>query len=133
LVVCTPRLRLSVSVALLHDLPEALIGDAMPNERSGTQKAEIETKAMEELLRSLPPKVRSLYREAWREFSAGDTEEARLVRQLDKLEMALQAWEYVKESSGPAVVRVAHSWGYYRFLLPVIEYLSENLGRFHGH
>jgi putative hydrolase of HD superfamily len=95
----------AVRLALLHDLPEALVGDAMPNERSGVSKAKLETNAMEELLRGLTPKVRSLYREAWQEFLAGDTEEARLVRQLDKLEMAIQAWEYVKESSDPAVAR----------------------------
>ena len=61
---------------------------------------------MEELLGGLTPKARSLYRETWREFLAGKTEEARLVRQLDKLEMAIQAWEYVKESSDPDMTRV---------------------------
>ena len=35
----------------------------------------------------------------------GRREEARLVRQLDKLEMAIQAWEYVKESSDPDMAR----------------------------
>ena len=86
----------AVRLALLHDLPEALVGDAMPEERSGASKAAVETKAMEELLKGLPPNVSSLYRDAWLEFLGGKTEEARLVRQLDKLEMAMQAWEYAK-------------------------------------
>jgi putative hydrolase of HD superfamily len=95
----------AVRLALLHDLPEALVGDAMPEERSGASKAAVETKAMEKLLDALPPEVRSLYRDAWSEFLGGKTEEARLVRQLDKLEMAMQAWEYAKGLSDPGSAR----------------------------
>jgi len=76
----------AVRLALLHDLPEALVGDAMPEERSGASKVTAETKAMEELLEGLPPKVRSLYRDTWLEFLGGKTEEAR--RWLDKA----QSW-----------------------------------------
>src|SRR5438445_3501731 len=61
----------AVRLALLHDLPEALVGDAMPEERSGSAKAAVETKAMEELLKSLPLKVRFLYQGAWKEFLSG--------------------------------------------------------------
>src|SRR4029077_5721152 len=95
----------AVRLALLHDLPEAVVGDAMPEERSGAAKAAIETRAMEELLEGLPLKVRRLYREAWSEFMGGKTQEARLVRQLDKLEMAMQAWEYAKGLSDPGSAR----------------------------
>jgi putative hydrolase of HD superfamily len=95
----------AVRIALLHDLPEALVGDAMPNERSGASKAKVETKAMEKLLRGIPLRVRTLYRDTWLEFLEGDTPEAKLVRQLDKLEMAMQASEYVKQSSDPALAR----------------------------
>jgi putative hydrolase of HD superfamily len=95
----------ALRLALLHDLPEAVVGDAMPEERSGSLKTAVETKAMEDLLDDLPPEVRALYREAWREFVDGKSEESRLVRQLDKLEMAIQAWEYVQESVDPALAR----------------------------
>jgi putative hydrolase of HD superfamily len=95
----------AVRLALLHDLPEAIVGDAMPEERSGKLKTAMETKAMQELLKGVSPGVRSLYRDAWQEFVNGRTEEARLVRQLDKLEMAIQAWEYVKDSGNPASAR----------------------------
>ena len=77
----------------------------MPEERSGKLKTAVETEAMEELLKDLSPDVRSLYHGAWLEFLRGKTEEARLVRQLDKLEMAIQAWEYVQESSDPELAR----------------------------
>jgi len=95
----------AVRLALLHDLPEAVVGDAMPEERSGASKVAVETKALEELLNGLPPKLRPLYHDAWLEFLSGKTEEARLVRQLDKLEMAMQAWEYAKGLSDPASAR----------------------------
>jgi len=95
----------ALRLALLHDLPEAVVGDAMPEERSGTRKTAIETKAMEELLTGLPSNVRLIYEDAWADFVAGTSEEARLVRQLDKLEMAIQAWEYAQESSDPASAR----------------------------
>ena len=60
---------------------------------------------MEELLDDLPPSERALYRQAWLEFVDGKSEESRLVRQLDKLEMAIQAWEYAQELGDPALAR----------------------------
>lgn len=95
----------AVRLALLHDLPEAVVGDAMPEERSGARKTALETKAMEELLNDVPPRERVLYRQAWGEFVDGKSEESRLVRELDKLEMAIQAWEYVQESGDRALAR----------------------------
>ncbi|MGH9918495.1 MAG: HD domain-containing protein, partial [Nitrososphaerales archaeon] len=85
--------------------PEAIVGDAMPEERSGKRKIEIETKAMEELLSELSEEQRALYLEAWHEFVGGKTPEARLVRQADQLEMAIQAWEYANEKGDPSLAK----------------------------
>ena len=95
----------ALRLALLHDLPEAIVGDAMPEERSGKRKIEMETKAMEELLSELPKEQRAVYLEAWEEFIDGKTPEARLVRQADKLEMAIQAWEYANERGDPSLAK----------------------------
>jgi 5'-deoxynucleotidase YfbR-like HD superfamily hydrolase len=95
----------ALRLALLHDLPEAIVGDAMPEERSGKRKIETETKAMQELLSKLPEVQRALYLEAWEEFIDGKTPEARLVRQADKLEMAIQAWEYANERGDPSLAK----------------------------
>jgi putative hydrolases of HD superfamily len=95
----------ALRLALLHDLPEAIVGDAMPEERSGKRKTEMETKAMEELLSGLSEEQRALYLEAWQEFIDGKTREARLVRQADKLEMAIQAWEYANERGDPSLAK----------------------------
>ncbi len=95
----------AAKLALLHDLPEALVGDAMPGEKPEGQKLAAETMAMRELVKGLPDGLADLYEEAWDEFVEGRSEEAVLVRQLDKLEMAVQAWEYAKGSAERAVAR----------------------------
>jgi putative hydrolase of HD superfamily len=83
-------------MALLHDLAEAIVGDSMPGERARTEKLRMESAAMRRTLAGLPRATRACYWNAWREFNHGTTPEARLVRQVDKLEMALQAGEYGK-------------------------------------
>lgn len=95
----------AMRLAILHDLPEALVGDAMPQERSGKRKTELETQALERISRELPKKTRALYRAVWREFVEGKSAESRLVRQLDKLEMAIQAWEYAEGLGDASLVR----------------------------
>lgn len=95
----------AMRLALLHDLPEAIVGDAMPEERSGARKTDVETKAMEELTSELPKDLAAIYRGAWREFEEGRSEEARLVRQVDKLEMAIQAWEYANGLGDPSLAK----------------------------
>jgi putative hydrolase of HD superfamily len=95
----------ALRLALLHDLPEALVGDAMPEERSGKRKIEMETKAMQEILSELSEEQRALYVEAWEEFIDAKTPEARLVHQVDKLEMAIQAWEYANERGDPSLAK----------------------------
>ena len=95
----------AMRLALLHDLPESIVGDATPDERSGKGKSDLETRAMREIVKGLPAKVRGLYMRTWREYLEGKTEEARLVRQLDKLEMAVQAWEYSRTLSDPSQTR----------------------------
>ncbi len=95
----------AMRLAILHDLPEAIVGDATPEERSGERKTQLETKAMEELLSELPKEIRTSYREAWREYAEGKTAESRLVRQLDKVEMAIQAWEYANGAGDPSLAK----------------------------
>jgi len=89
-----------VKMAILHDLPEAIVGDTMPGERSMSQKLRLEAGAMKEILKSLPAKQRGEYWDIWNEYNRGNSSEARLVRQVDKLEMAVQAVEYRKTGAG---------------------------------
>lgn len=82
-----------VKMALLHDLAEALAGDitlhdGVPRE----EKVRRERDAMGAILRGLPGEEGLLA--TWEEYESGATREARLVRQIDRLEMALQGCVY---------------------------------------
>jgi putative hydrolase of HD superfamily len=91
----------AMKLAILHDLPEAIVGDAIPGERPKTEKEALESAAMNRLLARLPAKLKAEYSVIWRDFIACDSPEAELVRQLDKLEMAIQATEYGRDRSRP--------------------------------
>jgi len=84
-----------LQMALLHDLPEVIIGDLTPSEKNKADKNN-EENAMKKLLSFLPKEVRSKYLGIWHEYAIGEAAEAKIVRQLEKLEMALQAREYEK-------------------------------------
>ena len=83
-----------IKMSILHDWAESKIGDFMPNEIGYDKKSELENYAMTEILELLPQKIQSDYQDMWNEFLVRDTPEARLVHELDKLEMALQAKIY---------------------------------------
>jgi len=85
-------------MALLHDLPEAVIGDLTPQQKTEETKEKEET-AISHILRLLPKKQRERYLAVWDEYQEGKTREAKAVRQLEKIEMALQAKEYEKLGS----------------------------------
>ena len=85
-------------MALIHDLPEAIIGDLMPSQKTAKTKQNEET-AIHDIIGLLPEKQRENYLAVWNEYQEGKTKEAKVVRQLDKIEMALQAKEYKKFGS----------------------------------
>jgi putative hydrolase of HD superfamily len=83
-----------IKMSILHDWAESKIGDFMPDEIGYDKKSELENYAMTEILESLPEKIQFNYQEIWDEFLIRNTPESRLVHELDKLEMALQAKIY---------------------------------------
>ena len=87
-----------LKMAILHDWAESKIGDFMPDQIGYDKKSELENYAMNEILVSLPEKIQNDYQNLWNEFLLRDTQESKLVHELDKLEMALQAKIYEKES-----------------------------------
>jgi 5'-deoxynucleotidase len=85
-----------IRMALLHDVSEAVIGDIQPGELEPSRKEKLESTALLRLLRALPRPIRESYLEAFDEFNHGPSPEAQLVRELDKLEMVVQAAAYEK-------------------------------------
>nr|AHM02025.1 metal dependent phosphohydrolase [uncultured miscellaneous Crenarchaeota group] len=85
-------------MALIHDLPEAVIGDLTPSEKTAESKEKEDT-SINQILSLLPNRQRQTYIAVWDEYREGKTREAQAVRQLEKIEMALQAKEYKKAGS----------------------------------
>jgi len=84
-----------LTIALLHDLPESVIGDlttpAAAHFPPGA-KRDAETGALGELLRGLPCAER--WHSWWQEYKSGTSVEGQLVRDADRLDMLIQAHVY---------------------------------------
>lgn len=89
-----------LAMALLHDMAEVLIGDLPMTAHHLLDdgiKHQAERRAILELLHGLPQAP--LYLELWDEYTRRDTREARLLKQLDRLEMLIQALAYERAGS----------------------------------
>ena len=86
-----------IKMSILHDWAESKIGDFMPDEIGYEKKSELENYAMVEILELLPQSLQTDYQNIWSEFLVRETQEARIVHEIDKLEMALQAKIYEKD------------------------------------
>ena len=86
-----------LKIILLHDLAESIIGDHTPEQKSKDEKQFLENNAMKKILEDLPLEQKEQYSKLWKEYSSNQTDEAKIVHQIDKLEMALQAINYQKE------------------------------------
>lgn len=89
-----------LTIALLHDLAEALIGDLPASARrliGADIKQQAERNAMRELLDGLPQAEE--YLALWSEYAQLRSPEARLVKALDRIEMLAQALAYERAGS----------------------------------
>jgi putative hydrolase of HD superfamily len=86
-----------LKIILLHDLAESIIGDITPEQISKKEKNKLENKAIKLILGKLPPSLQKQYIHLWKEYQENNSKEARIVHQLDKIEMALQAKIYSKD------------------------------------
>ncbi len=83
----------AVRMALLHEVGEIEIGDLIPGDgHTRADKHRREQAAARRIFAGL--KRGEEYLKLWEEYEAGQSFEARLVRQADRLEMALQARLY---------------------------------------
>ncbi|KAL7530850.1 hypothetical protein ACHAWF_005267 [Thalassiosira exigua] len=90
-----------IKLALIHDLAEARVGDITPHcGVSDGDKHAMELEAMERVRELLGPALGGdEMRALWKEYEEGATEEARLLKDLDKIEMIMQAQEYEAEGN----------------------------------
>ncbi len=86
-----------LKLALIHDLEEALTGDLTPRDKidfSTDEVAQWKKAAVNRILDRLPTGKREDFGRLWAELRTGRSREAKLVKQLDNLEMAFQARAY---------------------------------------
>ena len=86
-----------LKMILLHDLVESITGDMTPEQISKEEKTTLENNMMEKILRDLPPALQKQYNMLWDEYQSNNSNEAKIVHQIDRLEMALQAKIYSNE------------------------------------
>lgn len=89
-----------LTIALLHDMAEALLGDLPASARrllGAEAKHAAERRAADELFAVLPN--RDEYLALWDEYARAASREARLVKGLDRIEMLAQALAYERAGS----------------------------------
>jgi putative hydrolase of HD superfamily len=99
----------TLSMALLHDLPEVVVGDASVIGKDGTgntshafnkklaQKKYLREKAgAKKLFSHLPPELGKKLFDLWMEYEKQTSLEAKVVKALDRIEAKLQIMEYSK-------------------------------------
>ena len=83
-----------IKMAILHDLAESIIGDIIPGKIKNDKKITKENEAMKKILSDLPNKITESYLKIWDEYQNNSSQEANLLHDIDKLEMAFQAKFY---------------------------------------
>ena len=86
-----------LKIILLHDLAESITGDMTPEQIPKEEKITLENKMMGKILRDLPSTLQKQYNMLWDEYQSNNSNEAKIVHQIDRLEMALQAKIYSNE------------------------------------
>ena len=100
-------------MALIHDLSEIYAGDippyqhlpeeqkaeallnwVPPSEEALRDKHKKEEEALKKITQRLPLEFRTLIMDLWREYNDGQTEEAKLVRRMDRIQRLIQAKKY---------------------------------------
>ena len=83
-------------MSLLHDLAESITGDIMPDRITKDEKYMKENSAITTILDKLPNELTKMYSKIWEEMQKKESDEAKFVHELDKLEMVIQAKVYQK-------------------------------------
>lgn len=119
-----------LQLALIHDAAEAIAGDIPPYDpedipsdvearrtffsvrlsRSPENKARkdaIEAEAAERVMSMLPASIQSVWEGLWHEYEQQETPEARLVKQVDRLEAFIQSRLYAEQYPDAPVIGFA--------------------------
>ncbi|KAJ8009006.1 hypothetical protein DPEC_G00084320 [Dallia pectoralis] len=106
-----------MKLALVHDMAECIVGDIAPSDNvSKEEKHRREEAPMQYLTGLLQGGLRKEIYDLWEEYENQTSAEAKLVKELDLLEMILQAHEYEELEGTPGRLQ---------------EFFDSTQGRFH--
>ncbi|XP_048063466.1 HD domain-containing protein 2 isoform X2 [Megalobrama amblycephala] len=106
-----------MKLALVHDLAECIVGDIAPADNvSKAEKHRREKEAMVHITGLLDDGLRKEIYSLWEEYENQSSPEAKLVKELDQLEMIIQAHEYEELEGKPGRLQ---------------EFFTSTEGRFH--
>ena len=123
----------AVKMAVVHDLPEAIVGDTATRIKEELQKIpnkekqQREGKALEQLCKMLDNENATELRELWQEFERRESKEARLVYELDRLEAIFQALEYERAGNFKVSLQEFYDFADARLSIPEVRELFEKL------
>ncbi|XP_023521188.1 HD domain-containing protein 2-like isoform X2 [Cucurbita pepo subsp. pepo] len=87
-----------IKMAIVHDIAEAIVGDITPFDGvSKLEKSRREQEALDHMCKVLGGSRAKEIGELWMEYENNSSPEAKIVKDLDKVEMILQALEYESE------------------------------------
>uniref|UniRef100_UPI00358F48C2 5'-deoxynucleotidase HDDC2 isoform X2 n=1 Tax=Myxine glutinosa TaxID=7769 RepID=UPI00358F48C2 len=113
-VLCKER---CMKLALVHDMAEALVGDITPADNiPAHEKHRREEEAMKSITSLVDESVGKEILSLWEEYEDQTSSEAKFVKDLDKFEMVLQAFEYEQEERRPGHLQ---------------EFFDSTVGKFH--
>lgn len=105
-----------VALALIHDLNEAETGEQSTSDKfkriSESEKMRKGADAMKRTLSDLPPAAQKEYVSLWKEENSRGSREGSFARDLNKVELAIQALEY--ELAGHPRERLEDMWEHAR-------------------
>ena len=93
-----------LQMSLIHDLAECIVGDITPHcGVPADVKHRLEDEAMEDICKLLGDKGPMIL-EMFREYEKQESPEAKYVKDLDRLDLIMQAYEYEKRDNVPGVL-----------------------------
>ncbi len=78
-----------MKLSLVHEIGEIYAGDFIPNSISKEEKHKLESDAVDKLFVDI--EFKNDFKELWNEYENCESEEAKFIKQLDKLECIIQA------------------------------------------
>eukprot|EP01130_Rhizamoeba_saxonica_P018335 TRINITY_DN9129_c0_g1_i1.p1 TRINITY_DN9129_c0_g1~~TRINITY_DN9129_c0_g1_i1.p1 ORF type:complete len:186 (+),score=39.38 TRINITY_DN9129_c0_g1_i1:77-634(+) len=89
-----------LKLSIVHDMAESIAGDITPHcNVTKQEKYALEYNAMNEIKSTLNSAIGEELFDLWMEYETGESPEAKIVKQIDKLEMILQADQYEKKQN----------------------------------